>query len=152
MAAAAEGSRRVRPDRNDGDEQQRLRFVRLTDRAQQLPARQLNALLGLLPFCWRSPRCWPSQRTLAELRRCSVGKINLGLRELIAAGVVRKRYQRTGQKNTCIYEIASGYWLSVPTKARVSAGCSRLRTEVDSRSFSKKKPPVSPPAGGDADP
>src|SRR5215469_13081045 len=58
-----------------------LTFVRLTDLAQQLPGRQLNALIGLLRFCWTTPRCWPTQETLAELRHCSVGKINRGIHE-----------------------------------------------------------------------
>jgi hypothetical protein len=126
MTAAADAPRRACPSRDDPDDQQPLCFVRLTDLAQQLPGRQLNALIGLLRFCWTAPLCWPSQETLAELRQCSVGKINCGLAELAAAGVITKRYQRVGKKRTCLYEIAPGFWLPTPKKARVSAKHSRL--------------------------
>lgn len=139
------------PPTADDAEPLPLTFVRLTELAQHLPARQLEALIALLRFCWTAPRCWPTQKTLAGLRRCAASKINRGLHELAAAGVVAIRYQRVGKRRrACIYEIAPGYWLPTPGKARVSAANSQARTEVDSRSFSKKEPPVAPHEGGDA--
>src|SRR4051794_7735399 len=149
MTAATARTAQDPPTADDADPLP-LTFVRLTELAQHLPARQLEVLIALLRFCWTAPRCWPTQKTLAGLRRCSVGKINRGLHELATAGVVAIRYRRLGKRRACIYEIAPGYWLPIPKKARVSAASSRLRTEVDSRSFSKKDPPVAPHEGGDA--
>jgi hypothetical protein len=90
-------------------------FVGLTELAQHLPARQLQVLIALLRFCSTAPRCWPAQKILAESLRCSVGKVNRGLHELSAAGVVAIRYQRADKKRrACIYEIAPGYWIPTP--------------------------------------
>ena len=109
-------------------EAQPLRFVQVPEAALTLPPRQLVTLTAVLRFCWRSPLCRAGQRTLGHVIGKSPGYVNQGLRELGAAGIVRKIYQRTRKGLECGYAVAPGYWVT-PKNPSISATCSQVRTE-----------------------
>jgi hypothetical protein len=146
MSAAAEVSRRIR--RDDGDEQQPLRFTRVPDAAKRLPPLERDVLFGLLSYCRYARFCWPGQRRLARDIGRSLTRINAGIAGLVARGAVTKRMQPGRQ--TCVYAIDAAYWVprAQPKKSPVPAGfsvgaCSAGGTESDSRK-NKNIPPEPP--------